>query len=866
MLIPLQGSQETTKIFKLWVGDKDSKNLPGAEVFIDGVSKGVTDSNGEVRTEVSFGQHTFSAKIDCGQASKDYDFSDSIDGATLIIDSCPAIQTKIFKLWVGDKDSKNLPGAEVFIDDVSKGVTDSNGEVRTEVSFGQHTFSAKIDCGQASKDYDFSDSIDGATLIIDSCPAIQTKIFKLWVGDKDSKNLPGAEVFIDGVSKGVTDSNGEVRTEVSFGQHTFSAKIDCGQASKDYDFSDSIDGATLIIDSCPAIQTKIFKLWVGDKDSKNLPGAEVFIDGVSKGVTDSNGEVRTEVSFGQHTFSAKIDCGQASKDYDFSDSIDGATLIIDSCPAIQTKIFKLWVGDKDSKNLPGAEVFIDGVSKGVTDSNGEVRTEVSFGQHTFSAKIDCGQASKDYDFSDSIDGATLIIDSCPNDENPSGSASEIRFEGTAIEFIKGTIPGAPSYWIVSVDELISGSQPCSTKIDVITAQSISPAIWGASDGNIKNGDKTEVYGSYVKDDKGCHVTLHGSNSYYIKKGLSGEAAKLTVQGEVLTDLMGSVGSSDNKLNIRLNKIIYNPQNIILVPGSISTVHADQYATLHDCVKGRCYEFSGDWLNWALWVKGEVKRVECPGETKKQGCGQIIRYDISKGKYSPGQIILADMEYKSNLNRRADFKGVLLLRSPDEQIYSNWKKESTPAYGQESFGYYNKGNAIDVKIPEGAAAGSYDAKLELRQYDSGELCAETNWLEDQFEVMEPGDGRSSCAEILKYNISNGEYPRGQIILADMKYKSNLKLESDFTGVLRVRSPANQIYSNSEKQRTAAGREDNFGYGKGNSIGIKIPEDASIGSYAAKLEIHRSDTRENYAMPRNGWRISSQFQARKRFSRR
>ena len=53
----LNPNSKGNKLFKIWVGDRNSINLPGAEVFVDGASKGMTDSNGEVRTEVTFGQH-----------------------------------------------------------------------------------------------------------------------------------------------------------------------------------------------------------------------------------------------------------------------------------------------------------------------------------------------------------------------------------------------------------------------------------------------------------------------------------------------------------------------------------------------------------------------------------------------------------------------------------------------------------------------------------------------------------------------------------------------------------------------------------------------------------------------------------------
>ena len=95
---------------------------------------------------------------------------------------------------------------------------------------------------------------------------------------------------------------------------------------------------------------------------------------------------------------------------------------------------------------------------------------------------------------------------------------EILFNGTAVKFHKGNLPGAPDYWTVKVNQpIINGPQPCNEQLDVTTSQAIN-VIWGYNDTTIQDGDQVEVYGSYrIKDDGTCNVVLYGSSEYYIKK-------------------------------------------------------------------------------------------------------------------------------------------------------------------------------------------------------------------------------------------------------------------------------------------------------------------------------------------------------------
>jgi len=89
---------------------------------------------------------------------------------------------------------------------------------------------------------------------------------------------------------------------------------------------------------------------------------------------------------------------------------------------------------------------------------------------------------------------------------------EIKFTGT----VTGCSPLAIGFrwWNVTVDEVISGPQPCSTEITV--SWLAYPPV-GYFDPNITIGDKVEVYGRYYEDQYGCNVSLNGKEEYYIKK-------------------------------------------------------------------------------------------------------------------------------------------------------------------------------------------------------------------------------------------------------------------------------------------------------------------------------------------------------------
>jgi hypothetical protein len=93
-------------------------------------------------------------------------------------------------------------------------------------------------------------------------------------------------------------------------------------------------------------------------------------------------------------------------------------------------------------------------------------------------------------------------------QTTSARDGELRFTGTA-EAFQSAIGG--SWWVVTVEKVTSGPQPCSNRLRVVTWTSAAPPVeWGYSDPEIKPNDRVQVYGRYVTEDSGCYVTLQWS--------------------------------------------------------------------------------------------------------------------------------------------------------------------------------------------------------------------------------------------------------------------------------------------------------------------------------------------------------------------
>ena len=121
----------------------------------------------------------------------------------------------------------------------------------------------------------------------------------------------------------------------------------------------------------------------------------------------------------------------------------------------------------------------------------------------------------------------LVLTIAP--QTTSATDGELRFTGTA-EAFQSAIGG--SWWVVTVEKVTSGPQPCSNRLRVITWTSAAPPVeWGYADPEIKPNDRVQVYGRYVTEDSGCYVTLQWSamqspSLYFIRLPIEVVAAEI----------------------------------------------------------------------------------------------------------------------------------------------------------------------------------------------------------------------------------------------------------------------------------------------------------------------------------------------------
>jgi hypothetical protein len=253
---------------------------------------------------------------------------------------------------------ETVPSAEVYLDDVFQGRASTAGRVViANPTAGEHTLRVTL---AGKKDHEERVAVaagkdTNVQVALTDLPARITV-----------HSSPGSEVFLDDVRRGATDTAGElVVPDAPVGSHTIRVS-----AAGKKEFQEQV---SLQAGKEASVQARLPDL-PGKIGVHSLPGAEVLLDDARRGVTDSNGDLTVQdVPPGAHTLRVTA---RGKRDLQESVEIAAGEKAI-----VQATLTDL-VGKIVVHSSPGADVLLDDVRRGTTDSSGDlVVPDVAPGSH-----------------------------------------------------------------------------------------------------------------------------------------------------------------------------------------------------------------------------------------------------------------------------------------------------------------------------------------------------------------------------------------------------------------------------------------------------------------------------------------------------
>lgn len=148
-------------------------------------------------------------------------------------------------------------------------------------------------------------------------------------------------------------------------------------------------------------------------------------------------------------------------------------------------------------------------------------------------------------------GAVVASD---NQTGPSQESQDILLVATLLNSSEGRMPGAADYWMVKVNEVLMGPEPCAEEIRVVTYQA-TPPPWGTADSDLLEGDKVWINGRYQTEEQGCEITLQGSDEYYLRK----YPAEIKFLGTAVAFSDVTMPGNGPRWTVRVDQVLQGPE-------------------------------------------------------------------------------------------------------------------------------------------------------------------------------------------------------------------------------------------------------------------------------------------------------------------
>jgi sulfatase modifying factor 1 len=170
------------------------KSQPNAEVYLDNEFKGRTGSEGQLKIdELKPGAHALRVSMP-GKKAFEQDLNLTAGQTAEIAATLTNLSGKVVV--------RTTPGAEVFLDDTSRGMTNANGELTLEdATPGPHMLRISA---AGKKDFEQSISVSAGQEI-----TVEALLADL-PGRIVVETMPGAQVFLDNTGRGAASASGEL--------------------------------------------------------------------------------------------------------------------------------------------------------------------------------------------------------------------------------------------------------------------------------------------------------------------------------------------------------------------------------------------------------------------------------------------------------------------------------------------------------------------------------------------------------------------------------------------------------------------------------------------------------------------------------
>ena len=361
----------TTVTVNVYEKEGNISFIPQASVYADGAPVGKTDSEGMLQFS-----HPGISDLTVKVVKTGYDEWSGTLGANatnLLVEMMRKNLTLSVEVFDADMLSP-IPGAEVYLTGPvlsQQGSTDEQGVADFRVT-AEETYTVNVRApSYQARSTDVEMALDSKSV---QFLLYRDDRFALVVKDSaDGSPVKDAEVFVDGVSKGITDSKGAITLELPRGKIYNIKVIKEGYA----DYSDKViireEDALITV----PIEKAHYKAFVMVYDQENHPveGVKVQVNGSGSAITDTYGKVAiSDLLAGSYTISTEKEGYQAANTT-FTVSADGQEVIIPV--RFGQASLLLYVQEPDGKMIQGAQVLVNGQEAGITDAHGQFTTHVT---------------------------------------------------------------------------------------------------------------------------------------------------------------------------------------------------------------------------------------------------------------------------------------------------------------------------------------------------------------------------------------------------------------------------------------------------------------------------------------------------------